>query len=104
MDHPKVRIFFGDGFEFVRKCAKRARSMETGNTIDEWWDPFIPRDGKFDVIITDNYQLEPDHVIDHFYSEDYFKNIHQALRQPQGVMSSLGTLNFYFKVHFYTVQ
>ena len=32
--------------------------MEIGKTINDWWDPFMPRDGKFDVIITDNYHME----------------------------------------------
>ena len=46
---------------------------------------------------------EPDHVNNHFYAEDFFKSIHQALRQPQGIMSSLGTLNFILNL-IYSVE
>lgn len=92
MNNPKVRVKIGDGFEFLRKCSQRAKAVKAGEVIQDWWDSDIPRDGKFDIIITDNSQMEDfGQINDALYSEEYFKNIQQALRPPQGILSSLGT-------------
>ena len=96
MDDPKVKVRIGDGFEFIRKCAQRANALESGKGKEDWWDSDIPQDGKFDVILTDNSQMdESGQNNNELYTLDYFENIQQALREPDGIMSSLGTLNFY---------
>lgn len=90
MNDPKVIVRVENGFEFLRKCARRVEAAEIGQSVDGW-DPALPQDGKFDVIITDNSQMdESGPANDAFYSEDYFKNVQKALRQPYGVLSSLG--------------
>ena len=95
MDDPKVRVRIGDGFDFVQKCSRRAKAMELGKTTEDWWDPDIPKDGKFDVIITDNYHMdELNQTNNVLFTMDYFMNIYQALRHPQGILSSLGVVNF----------
>lgn len=95
MDDPKVRVRIGDGLEYLQKCALRAEGVKSGEVKEDWWDSDIPSDGQFDVIITDNSQMdEPELGNGKLFSEDYYKGIHQALRQPDGILSSLGTMHF----------
>ena len=91
MDHPKVRVKVGDGVEFLRKCAQRSKVVEAGYSTLDVMDPDVPEDGRFDVIITDNSNMDdlgsPNEAL---FGEEYFKNIHDVLRPPHGIMSSLG--------------
>ena len=81
----------GDGIEFLRKCAQRSKGVNTGSSTLDVIDPDVPEDGRFDVIITDNSNMDdvgtPNEAL---FGEEYFKNIRDVLRPPHGIMSSLG--------------
>lgn len=69
--------------------------MSSGNVSDS----DIPPDGKFDVIITDNSNMEDvDSPNEALFKEEYFKSIRDVLRPPHGIMSSLGTVKFKIKL------
>ena len=52
--NPKLRVHIEDGFEFLRKCARRAKAVAADNTSGSGVeDPDVPADGLFDVMITD---------------------------------------------------
>lgn len=92
MDNPKVRVHVGDGVEFLHKCSQRAKAVESGEASGEAsLDADLPSDGRFDVIITDNSNMDeigsPNEAL---FQVEYFKNIHDVLRPPHGIMSSLG--------------
>ena len=92
-DHPKLRVHIRDGFEFLQKCALRARAVENGEDFNESLVtvPDVPVDGKFDVIITDSSELdEPGSPNEALFGEKYFKYLHDTLRPPHGILSSLG--------------
>jgi spermidine synthase len=90
LDHPKLRVRIGDGFEFIRKCAMRARPMENGEGSDDLSDPDVPSDGKFDVIITDSSEMDEDESPNEaLFQEQYFQNIKGVIRAPHGIVSSL---------------
>jgi spermidine synthase len=90
LDHPKVRVKVGDGVEFLRKCALRSNGLEAGYSTVDVMDPDVPEDGRFDVIITDNSNMDDlGSINEALFGKDYFKNIHDVLRPPHGIMSSL---------------
>ena len=96
LDHPKVRVHVGDGVEYLKKCAQLARAVESGEVTGDELDPDIPPDGRFDVIITDNSNMDDIGSLNvALYVEEHYINIHDALRPPNGIMSSLGTLKLY---------
>lgn len=96
LDHPKVRVHVGDGVEYLKKCAQRARAVKSGDVTGDELDPDMPPDGTFDVIITDNSNMDDIGSLNAaLYVEAHYNNIHDALRPPNGIMSSLGTLKLY---------
>lgn len=90
LDHPKVRVHVGDGVEYLKKCAQRARAVKSGDVTGDELDPDMPPDGTFDVIITDNSNMDDIGSLNAaLYVEAHYNNIHDALRPPNGIMSSL---------------
>lgn len=91
LDHHKLKIHIGDGFEFLRKCTQRSKAVHTGENSVGDDDPDVPIDGKFDVIITDSSEMDeagsPNEVL---FKEDYFALLRDVLRKPHGIFSSLG--------------
>ena len=67
------------------------RGVEAGYSTVDVMDPDVPEDGRFDVIITDNSNMDDLGTINEaLFGLEYFKNIHDVLRPPHGIMSSLG--------------
>lgn len=98
-DHPKLRVRIGDGVEFLRNCAKRARAVEAGEAFEDSMDPDMPIDGKFDVIITDSSEMDkPDSPNEALFQKEYFQNLHDVLRAPNGILSSLGVHSNYYNI------
>lgn len=91
MTHPKLTVRIGDGFAFLRNCGQRARAVKAGKGNGNVTDPDVPADGMFDLILTDSSEMDqPGSPNEALFGEEYYTNIHDALRPPHGLLSSLG--------------
>ena len=98
LNHPKLRVRIGDGFAFLRNCGQRARAFKLGQCAGNMsencgnvTDPDITPDGMFDLILTDSSEMDqPGSPNEALFGQEYYTNIHDALRPPHGLLSSLG--------------
>ena len=88
--NPKLRVHVEDGFEFLRKCARRAKSVAAGDaSAKDVVDPDVPADGLFDVIITDCTDALEGSPSEALYEAQFYELINGALR-PDGISCALG--------------
>lgn len=87
---PKLRVHVEDGFEFLRKCARRAKAVAAGDArgggVD---DADVPADGLFDVIINDCTDAVEGSPGEALYEAQFYELISGALR-PDGISCALG--------------
>lgn len=90
LTNAKLRVHVEDGFEFLRKCARRAKAAAAGDAsgggVD---DPDVPADGLFDVIITDCTDAVEGSPAGALYEAPFYELISDALR-PDGISCALG--------------
>lgn len=87
--NPKLRVHVEDGFEFMRKCARRAQAAHSAAGGDGGvTDPDVPADGYFDVVITDSSDPVGPGVS--LFQQPFYELIRNTLRPPNGIMCSLG--------------